>query len=106
MAVSRIYRSNGEDSARAYAVCSVPAFAPAPVEPDARVIVGDPSLTATLHGGPVSSGPRNVHEKVWPRPRAPAIQMPDARPLHKAQRFIVDPDLLTEPHAEANTERA
>jgi hypothetical protein len=106
MAVSIIYRSNGDVAARAYVVCSVPAFAPPPDEPEARVIVSDPSHAATLRGGPVSSGPRNADEKVWPRPKAPAVQMPDARPLDKAQHFILDPDLLAECEAGAGTKQA
>jgi hypothetical protein len=96
VAVSRIYRSNGADSARAYVVCSMPTYAPPPAEAEERVIVCDPSLAATLRDGPISSGPRNANEKVWPRPKAPAVQMPDGRPLDKAQHFILDPDLLAE----------
>ena len=103
MALSRIYRSNGEDCLRVFFACGAPRSAAPPVELEARVVLTEPRLTATAERGVVGSGPRNPDEKVWPRPKAPAVQMPDARPLNKAQHFILDPDLLAEWDGEAET---
>ena len=107
MVVSRIYRSNGEDSTRAYVVCAVPRLqAPPDDEPEARVVLADPRLTATAKRGAITSGPRNADERIWPRPKTPGIQMPDARPLNKAQHFILDPDLLAQSDEEARRKQA
>ena len=106
MAVSIIYRSNGEDSLRAYVTCDVPRFAAPPPEPEPRVVLADPHLTATAERRVASSGPRNADERVWPRPKTPGVQMPDARPLSKAQRFIIDPDLMAQWEDEARSKRA
>jgi|HubBroStandDraft_4_1064222.scaffolds.fasta_scaffold62885_2 hypothetical protein len=106
MALSIIYRSNGESSLRAYVACAVPRFAAPPVEVEARVVIADPRLTATAKRGPATSGPRNAEESVWPRPKTPGVQMPDARPLNKAQRFIIDPDLMVQWEEEARRKQA
>jgi hypothetical protein len=37
----------------------------------------------------------------WPPPKGPAIVLPDGRPLTKAQRFWIDPDLFARWDAEA-----
>jgi hypothetical protein len=104
--VSRIYRSNGEHSLRAYVAGDVPRFRAPPAETEARVVLADPRLTATVKRGPITSGPRNADEMVWPRPKTPGIQMPDARPLNNAQHFIVDPDLLAQWEQEARGKQA
>jgi hypothetical protein len=106
VSASRIYRSNGEQSLRSYIVCDVPPFRTPPAETEARVVLADPRLTATAKRGPITSGPRNADEMVWPRPKTPGIQMPDARPLNKAQHFIVDPDLLAQWEQEARGKQA
>jgi hypothetical protein len=30
---------------------------------------------------------------IWRAPRPPGVERPDGRPIHKAQRFFVDPEL-------------
>jgi hypothetical protein len=87
-------RSSGETSFRGYAVATVPARAAEPAEADERVIVSDPRRTPTVTGPPRTSEPRDPAENVWPRPEAPAIELPDRRPLNKAQRFWIDPELI------------
>jgi hypothetical protein len=91
-----ILRSNGENEARAHAWITVPASPAAPALDAERVVVVDPRRTATISGPPRSSGPRNLEQKVWPAPKAPGIELPDRRPLTKAQRFWIDPELLVE----------
>jgi hypothetical protein len=91
---ARMIRSSGETSCRGYAVAAVPARAAEPATADERVIVSDPRRTPTVTGPPRTSGPRDAGEMVWPRPEAPAIELPDRRPLNKAQRFWIDPELI------------
>jgi len=89
-----ILRSNGENEARAHARFTVPAHRDAPPIEDERVVLVDPRRAETVSGPPASSGPRDPQQKVWPTPKAPGIEMPDGRPLMKAQRFWIDPELL------------
>jgi hypothetical protein len=96
-------RSNGEPSARAHAVVEVrpgsgeaPPGSSKPPVPEERVVIVDPTRTATRVGGPAGSGPRNPEQRVWPPPRGPAIELPDHRPLTKAQRFWIDPELFAQ----------
>lgn len=91
-----ILRSNGENEARAYARITVPATRGAPLIESERVVLTDPRRTETVSGSPKSSGPRNAEQKVWPAPKAPGIELPDGRPLMKAQRIWIDPELLVE----------
>jgi hypothetical protein len=89
-----ILRSNGEHEARAYARITVPALRdPLRIEEE-RVVLTDPRRTETVSGPATGTGPRNPHQNVWPPPKAPGIELPDARPLTKAQRFWIDPELL------------
>jgi hypothetical protein len=91
---TRTLRSNGEPEARAYAVIDVPADTPPPpAEPD-RVVVADPRRVPTVTGPPKCSGPRDPDRKTPPAPKPPSVELPDARPLTKAQRVWIDPDLL------------
>jgi hypothetical protein len=92
--VARVIGSNGEASLRGYVVATVPRPAAAPAVADERVIVTDPRRTPTVSGPPRGAGARNSDETVWPRPEAPAIELPDGRPLNKAQRFWIDPELI------------
>jgi hypothetical protein len=85
--------SNGEPSARGYAVATVRPSAPEPPSPE-RVVLVHPARTPTVTGSPVGAGPRNPDQKVWPPPARPAIELPDQRPLTKAQRFWIDPELI------------
>ena len=87
-------RSNGEPEARAYACLRVPAGSPEPPPEDARVVITDPRRAVTRDGSPIGGGPRNPEQKVWRGPRPPGVELPDARPLTKAQRFWIDPELL------------
>jgi hypothetical protein len=89
-----ILRSNGEHEARAYAQGTVPALRAPPRIEEERVVLTDPRRTETVSGSPAGAGPRNLNERVWPPPEAPGIELPDARPLTKAQRFWIDPELL------------
>lgn len=104
MSQARTLGSNGEREARAYVKCSIPTSRPEPPLDAARVVVCDPRLTAS--GGSKSSGPRNPEQSVWPAPKAPGIELPDRRPLHKAQRFWIDPELLEQWDREDEQKRA
>jgi hypothetical protein len=103
--VARVIGSNGEASLRGYVVATVPRPAAVPAEADERVIVTDPHRTPTVTGPPLSSGPRDPNERTWPRPETPAIELPDARPLNKAQRFWIDPELIARWDREAEERR-
>jgi hypothetical protein len=89
----RCFRSNGEDSARAYAAFPVPRQTGSAPE-IARVVIRDPRRVATLRSerrrGP---GPRDPEQTTWQGPRPLEVETPDGRPVHKAQRFFVDPEL-------------
>src|SRR5580700_1768468 len=69
MALSIIYRSNGESSLRAYVACAVPRFPAPPVEAEARVVLVDPRLAATA-----KRGPRDVEPAQRGRERMAAAQ--------------------------------
>ena len=96
-----IFRSNGETSARAYVRLDVPVSRAAPLIEDARVVLVDPHRTETVSGLPRSSGPRDPQQSAWPAPRSPGIELPDGRPLMKAQRIWIDPDLIEQWEREA-----
>jgi hypothetical protein len=89
----RCFRSNGEDSARAYAIGRVPRHA-GPLPERARVEICDPRRVATLRPDQRrGSGPRDPEQTTWRGPRPLEVERPDGRPVHKAQRFFVDPEL-------------
>jgi hypothetical protein len=96
---SRMIRSSGELSARGATVVVVapPVREPAPVAE--RVILVDPRRTSPCAGTPAGAGPRRPDQMRWPQ-RARGVERPDGRPLTKAQRFWIDPDLLARWEAE------
>jgi hypothetical protein len=88
--------SDGEPSARAYAVVIMPSrTTPEPLmEPD-RVVITDPHRTVTVGAGATaSSGPRDPEQTQPLRAKSPGIELPDGLPLSKAQRIWVDPDQI------------
>jgi hypothetical protein len=91
--VVRCFRSNGEISARAYATFWAPQHA-GPIPESARVEIRDPRRVATLRSdrrrGP---GARDPEQTTWRAPKPLEVESPDGRPVHKAQRFFVDPEL-------------
>jgi hypothetical protein len=91
---SLVLRSAGEPETRAYAEITVPRTQPPPPMPEARVLIVDPQETDTLTGPPSSSGPRNPEQRVFSAPKPPSVELPDGRPIWKAQRIIIDPELL------------
>jgi hypothetical protein len=91
---TRTIRSNGEPSASGYVRMQVPAHPPEPPLPEERVVITDPRIVAMPAGSPSGSGPRNPDQAVFPAPTLPAIDLPDGRPITKAQRFLIDPELL------------
>jgi hypothetical protein len=101
-----ILRSNGETMARAYIELVVPSCRPEPPTLLERVVLVDPRHTVTLSGPPKGAGARNPDQRVFPTPKAPGIEMPDARPLMKAQRFWIDPELLEQWDREEAQKRA
>jgi hypothetical protein len=98
-------KSNGELSARGYAVVEVRRGAPEPPVAPERVVIVRPTQTATRTGPRAGSGPRAPDQQTWPPQKGPAIVLPDGRPLTKAQRFWIDPELLAQWDAEAKMER-
>ena len=94
-------KSNGEPSARGYAVVEVPPRAPGHPVAMERVVIVRPTQTATRTGHRTGAGPRDLDQKAWPPQKGPAIVLPDGRPLTKAQRFWIDPDLFARWDAEA-----
>lgn len=96
--------SNGQNEARAYASAEVRRSHPAPVMESERVQIVDPRHTLTLPSGPpcFGSAPRNPDQKVWALPRPAGIELPDRRPATKAQRVVLDPELVAQWRAEAS----
>jgi hypothetical protein len=93
----------GELQATGYAVIRPSAASSrsrAPETHAARVVIVDPRWTETRAEPMVRSQPRNPDQKIWPPP-APGIELPDRRPLTKAQRIWIDPDLLAQWNQEA-----
>lgn len=93
-------RSDGAMNARGYATASVPRSRPDPVPEAERVMIVDPHRTVTVpssrrHGG----GPRAPEQVRWPEPSS-GIELPDERPLTKAQRVWLDPELVARWKAE------
>ena len=89
----RCFRSNGEPSVRAYAVGWVPRCT-GPIQERARVEIRDPRRVVTLRSDrPRGPSPRDPEQMTWRAPSPLRVETPDARPVHKAQRFFVDPEL-------------
>ena len=98
-----VLRSNGENDARAYAVVELrPSRFEAAGEIE-RVRIVDPRHTSTVRRGAPGTGsePRNPAQMAWRPPKPPGIELPDALPATKAQRVLIDPELLAEWRAEA-----
>jgi hypothetical protein len=98
---TRTIKSDGALSLRGYAVVEVRPASPEPTRPRDRIVLVSPTQTATRTGQRTGAGPRNPQQIAWPPPKGPAIVLPDGRPLTKAQRFWIDPDLFTRWDAEA-----
>jgi len=93
-------RSNGETSLAVYLaphVSPAPALMPRAVDEGAgeRVTIADPRTTKTVELRALSlrPGPRNPEQRTL-RPREPRVELPDRRPLTRAQRVIVPPELI------------
>jgi hypothetical protein len=92
-ATKQCFRSNGEASARAYAIGWVPSCK-VPIAEKARVEIRDPRRVATLRADrPRAPSPRDPEQMTWRVPRPLEVETPDGRPAHKAQRFFVDREL-------------
>ena len=89
-----ILRSNGENTACAYTWVAIPEPGLVPSTNAERVVLCDPRDADTMARSPQSSGPRNPAQRVPLVPKQPGIELPDNRPLTKAQRFWIDPELL------------
>jgi hypothetical protein len=73
----------------------------------ARVEIIDPRRAPTLRDDrPRSTGPRDPHQREWRAPKPPGIELPDGRPIMKAQRIYVDDELLEQWEAEARARTA
>jgi hypothetical protein len=99
---TKTIKSDGVLSARGYAVMEVRPAGPEPPAPAERVMVVRPTHTATRTGRRAGAGPRNPQQTAWPPAKGPPIVLPDGRPLTKAQRFWIDPEMLAQWDAEAS----
>jgi hypothetical protein len=97
----QVLRSNGENEARAYAKVEVRPSAQEPEVEVARVRIVDPRHTSTVTRGARRAGPRNPQQDVWPARKPPGVDLPDGRPATKAQRVMIDPELVAQWRAEA-----
>ena len=101
--ILRVLRSNGENEARAYAVIDLrPSRREAAPEVE-RVRIIDPRHASTVRRcvPGTGSGPRNAAQMAWRPSKPPGIELPDALPATKAQRVLIDPELIAEWRAEA-----
>ncbi len=105
---TRALWSGGQNEARVYAVLDVPEPRPEPSMPPERVYVVQPQRASTLRKGaaPVGSGPRNPDQRVWPPPPPPGVDLPDGLPATKAQRVLIDPELISQWREEAEMEQS
>jgi hypothetical protein len=97
---TRTIKSDGALSHRGYAMVEARRASPEPTMAHERIVLVNPTQTATRTGLRAGAGPRNPEQMAWPPPKGPAIVLPDGRPLTKAQRFWIDPDLFTRWDAE------
>ena len=101
----RCFRSNGEPSARAYAVGWVQRRT-WPIQEKARVEIRDPRRVVTLRTDRLRPpSPRNPEQTTWRAPSPLSVEMPDGRPVHKAQRFFVDTELYEQWEREEATRK-
>jgi hypothetical protein len=103
-----VLESNGQNEARAYAVVVVPPAHPEPEEDLERVQIVDPrhATTAVTGGAPAGSGPRNPEQRSPSPAKPPEIDLPDALPATKAQRVLIDPEVVARWRAEAKEKGA
>ena len=105
-----VLRSNGENEARVHATVELPVRRVEPTvnQGEARVQIADPQQTSTVRRSArrAGAGPRNPQAKVLP-PAAtapPAVELPDGLPATKAQRVILDPEVVARWRARAREE--
>jgi hypothetical protein len=92
---ARTFQTNGEPTARAYAIVRVPSPIAAPLVELARVEIVDPRRTVTLRvDRPRGPGPRDPAQKEWRGAKRLRVELPDGRPILKTQRVFVDPELI------------
>ena len=107
MTTAKIFQSNGEPVARAYAIVRVPSPIVVPPVELARVEIVDPRRTATLRSDrPRAPGPRNPMQNAWHAPKRPGVELPDGRPIMKTQRVFVDPELVNQWEQEERNSKA
>jgi hypothetical protein len=91
---AKIFQTNGELAARAYAIVPVPSPIVAPLVELVRVEILDPRRTATLRSDrPRGHGPRDPAQTEWRGPKPLGVELPDGRPIMKTQRIFIDPEL-------------
>lgn len=94
--MTRTLRSNGETKLALYvAPYAPPAGAPGAVDDGERVTLCDPRSTETveLRALALRRGPRNPEQRTLRSPE-PRVELPDGRPLTRAQRVLVPPELM------------
>jgi hypothetical protein len=98
-----VLESNGQNEARAYAVMEVPPPRVVPPVDAERVQIGDPRQVVTAPSGTrrPGLGPRNAEQASWPLLGPPGVDLPDALPATKAQRVLLDPELVARWRVEA-----
>lgn len=91
----KIFQTNGDLAARAYAVGRPPPPIVPPVVEIERVEILDPRRTVTLLSDrPRCPGARDPAQMEWRGVKPLRVELPDGRPIMKAQRVFVDPDLV------------
>src|SRR5580692_5525409 len=86
-----VLKTEGEDSARAYAASAVPEGTECPTVEVDRVRILPPSQTPTVELAALARrpGPRAPEQMVKVEPKGP-VELPDGRPLTKMQRLEID----------------
>jgi hypothetical protein len=107
MTGAKVFLTNGEPVARAYAIVRVPSPIAAPLVELSRVEILDPRRTATLRSDrPRGPGPRDPRQKAWQGQKRPGVELPDGRPIMKTQRIFVDPELIDQWDQEERNSKA
>jgi hypothetical protein len=107
MTGAKVFLTNGEPVARAYAIVRVPSPIAAPLVELSRVEILDPRRTATLRSDrPRGPGPRDPKQNAWPGLKRPGVELPDGRPILKTQRIFVDPELIEQWQQEERNSKA